>query len=293
MMNSLRPIEEKYTIDKEHWVGTAFRVRNYFPEGRTFLDRFSPFALMDYNAPREFPPSKTPKGIGPHPHRGIETVTLAFQGNVEHHDNAGNHGIIYPGDVQWMTAGKGIMHKEYHEKEFQKNGGIFQMVQLWISLPKKDKFTNPRYQDIRNDDMGKIQLADGQGQITVIAGDVMRTKGPALTFSPINLYVVSLKSKGKIILDEPGDYNTGILVLNGNINVNDATCTDNDFVLFENKDGTIEVDNNSDDGKFLVLSGKPLNEPAFAAGPFVMNSKEDLKQAAADYRNGIFGTDKF
>lgn len=293
MMNSLRPIEEKYTIDKEHWVGTAFRVRNYFPEGRNFLDRFFPFALMDYNAPREFPPSKTPKGIGPHPHRGIETVTLAFQGNVEHHDNAGNHGIIYPGDVQWMTAGKGIMHKEYHEKEFQKNGGIFQMVQLWISLPRKDKFTEPSYQDIRNDDMGKIQLADGQGQITVIAGDVKGTKGPALTFSPINLYVVSLKSKGKIILDEPGDYNTGILVLNGNIIVNDAICRDNDFVLFENKDGTIEVDNNSDDGTFLVLSGKPLNEPAFAAGPFVMNSKEELRQAAEDYRKGLFGTDKF
>ncbi len=291
-MSSLRPIEEKYSIEKEHWVGTSFRVRNYFPEGRNLLDRFSPFALMDYNAPREFPPSKSPKGIGPHPHRGIETVTIAFQGNVEHHDNAGNHGIIYPGDVQWMTAGKGIMHKEYHEREYQLKGGMFQMVQLWISLPKKDKYTEPRYQDVRNEDMGKLTLQNDMGEITVISGEVMGSKGPALTFSPINLYVVDLKSEGKIELNEPEDYNTGILVLNGDIVVNDLACIDNDFILFENKEGKIEISNRLN-AKLLVLSGQPLNEPAYAAGPFVMNSKEELRQAADDYRNGVFGTDKF
>lgn len=291
-MTSLRPIEEKYAIEKEHWVGTAFRVRNYFPEGRNLLDRFSPFALMDYNAPKEFPPSKSPKGIGPHPHRGIETVTIAFQGNVEHHDNAGNHGIIYPGDVQWMTAGKGIMHKEYHEKDYRLKGGIFQMVQLWISLPKKDKYTEPRYQDIRNKDMGKVTLENDMGEIIVISGQVMGTKGPGMTFSPINLYVVDLNSEGKIVLDEPGHYNTGILVLNGDLIINDVYCTDNDFILFENKEGSIEISSKSD-AKLLVLSGQPLNEPAYAAGPFVMNSKEELRQAADDYRNGLFGTDKF
>lgn len=291
-MTSLRPIEEKYAIEKEHWVGTAFRVRNYFPEGRNLLDRFSPFALMDYNAPKEFPPSKSPKGIGPHPHRGIETVTIAFQGNVEHHDNAGNHGIIYPGDVQWMTAGKGIMHKEYHEKDYRLKGGIFQMVQLWISLPMKDKYTEPKYQDIRNKDMGKVTLENDMGEIIVISGQVMGTKGPGMTFSPINLYVVDLNSEGKIVLDEPGHYNTGILVLNGDLIINDVYCTDNDFILFENKEGSIEISSKSD-AKLLVLSGEPLNEPAFAAGPFVMNSKEELRQAADDYRNGLFGTDKF
>ncbi|TJX13886.1 pirin family protein [Tissierella creatinini] len=292
-MDILRPIEDKYSIEKEHWVGTAFRVKNYFPEGKNLLDRFSPFALMDYNAPREFPPSKSARGIGPHPHRGIETVTLAFQGSVEHHDNAGHHGIIYPGDVQWMTAGKGIMHKEYHEKGFQKTGGIFHVVQLWISLPKKDKFTEPRYQDIRNENMGKIRLENGMGEITVISGEVIDTKGPALTFSPINLYVVNLQSQGKITLEEPGNYNTGILIMKGNIEVNNTSCVENDFVLFENREGKIKINNASKDTKILVLSGEPLNEPALAAGPFVMNTKEELRQAAEDYRNGVFGTDNF
>ncbi len=292
-MSSLRPIEEKYTVEKEHWVGTAFRVRNYFPEGKNLLDRFSPFALMDYNVPMQFPPAKSPRGIGPHPHRGLETVTIAFQGNVEHHDNAGNHGIIYPGDVQWMTAGKGIMHKEYHEKEFNEKGGTFHVAQLWISLPKKDKFTEPRYQDIRNKDMGKIKLQDDIGEITVIAGQVMGTKGPAMTFSPINLYLVELNSRGKITLEEPGDYNTGLLIMKGNIEVNNTSCMENEFVLFENKEGKIEINNISQDAKLLVLSGQPLNEPAFAAGPFVMNTKEELRQAAEDYRNGVFGSDKF
>lgn len=292
-MNDFRPIEVKYFIEKEHWVGSAFRVRNYFPEGKNLLERFSPFALMDYNAPKEFPPSRSPKGIGPHPHRGIETVTFAFQGSVEHHDNAGNHGIIYPGDVQWMTAGAGIMHKEYHEKEFQKKGGIFHMIQLWISLPKKDKLTKPRYQALKKEDMGKVKLSKDKGNVEIIAGEFEGVKGPALTFSPMNIYILNLKAGGKINLNEPKDYNTGILMISGDLDINNSPCEENDFVLFENKEGIISIDNIRSDSKLIVLSGEPLDEPAIARGPFVMNTQEELKEAMLDYREGNFGTDKF
>lgn len=292
-MANLRPIEDKYFIEKEHWVGSAFRVRNYFPEGKNLLHRFSPFALMDYNVPKEFPPSKSPKGIGPHPHRGIETVTFAFKGSVEHHDNAGNHGIIYPGDVQWMTAGAGIMHKEYHEKEFQQAGGIFHMIQLWINLPKKDKLTTPRYQELQKENMGKVRLPKDNGDVIVVAGEFEGVKGPALTFSPMNIYIINLKSGGSINLNEPGNYNTGILVISGDLDINNTTCTENDFILFENKEGIIAIDNITSDSKLIILSGEPLNEPAVAGGPFVMNTKEELIQASLDYREGRFGTDDF
>ena len=292
-MTNLRPIEDKYSIVKKHWVGSAFRVRNYFPEGKNLLDRFSPFALMDYNDPIEFPPSKTPRGIGPHPHRGIETVTFAFKGAVEHHDNNGNHGIIYPGDVQWMTAGSGIMHKEYHERIFQKSGGEFHVIQLWISLPKKYKFTNPRYQAIKKEDMGKLALADNNGQITVVAGNFQGVKGPALTFSPMNIYLGNLKAKSKLEIQEPGNYNTGLLLMSGNLNINNTKCEENDFILFENRDGLISIENLDSDSHFIVLSGEPLNEPALAAGPFIMNTKEELKEAARDYREGRFGSEDF
>lgn len=292
-MENLRPIEEIYSIDKARWVGSGFRVRNYFPEGRDLLNRFTPFALMDYNAPFEFPPSGSPKGIGPHPHRGIETVTFAFQGAVEHHDNAGNHGIIYTGDVQWMTAGGAIMHKEYHEKEFQKQGGIMEMVQLWVSLPQKDRFTEPSYQDITNDDMGLYNRPDDKASVTIVAGEFEGVKGPAKTFSPMNVYIVNLESGGKIVLNEPRDYNTGMLILSGNLEVNNNPVKGKDFILFENEEGKIQLNSKSNETKLLVLSGQPLNEPQEAAGPFVMNTKEELRQAAQDYNDGLFGTDKF
>lgn len=292
-MTNLRPIEDKYFIEKEHWVGSAFRVRNYFPEGRDLLERFSPFALMDYNAPMKHPPSKTPKGIGPHPHRGIETLTFALKGAVEHHDNAGNHGIIYPGDVQWMTAGSGIMHREYLEEDFQKKGGSFHMIQIWVSLPMKDKLTTPKYQDIKKEDMGKVPLPNGSGSITVVAGCFNGTKGPAFTFSPMNIYMANLKTGSNLVLQEPGDYNTGILVLSGDLDINSSKAKENDFILFENKEGIIEIDNTKSDSQFLVLSGEPLNEPVVAGGPFVMNTKEELRQASLDFREGRFGPKDF
>ena len=291
-MKNLRPIEEIYSVEKERWVGSGFRVRNYFPEGKDLLNRFTPFALMDYSVPLEFKPSGSPRGISAHPHRGIETVTFALQGAVEHHDNAGNHGIIYDGDVQWMTAGKAIMHREYHEEAFQKNGGIMEMVQLWVSLPKKDRLTEPRYQDITNDDMGIYETSCQKGIVRVVAGEFQGVKGPAKTFSPMNVYIVDLELEASILLREPGNYNTGILIISGDLEINNKTCKSRDFLLFENEEGKIEIRSKSTT-KILVLSGQPLNEPQVAAGSFVMNTKEELRQAAQDYKDGKFGTDKF
>lgn len=292
-MSKVREIEVVYQGPPTHWVGNGFKVSNYFPSGKNLLERFTPFILLDYNAPVEFPPSNTSKGIGPHPHRGFETVTFAFEGAVEHHDNKGNHGIIYPGDVQWMTAGSGIMHKEYHEKEFNKSGGLFHMIQLWVSLPQKYKMTEPRYQAIVNEDMGKVILPDEQGDITVVSGIFNGTKGPAKTFTPMNIYIVDLHNGGKVKLNEPNNFNTGMLILHGEIKVNGQPCKAKDFVLFKNEDGDIDIELVSENAKIFVLSGEPINEPIAAGGPFVMNTREELRQANEDFNNGKFGTADF
>lgn len=292
-MSMLRPIEEKFVVEKKHWVGNGFHVINYFPGGKYLLDRFSPFALLDYNEPKEFSPSTSSRGIGPHPHRGIETVTFAFQGAVEHHDNAGNHGIIYPGDVQWMTAGGAIMHKEYHEKEFLNKGGVFHMIQLWVNLPKKDKFVPGRYQDLPNSKLGKMELPDAAGNVTVVSGEFQGVQGPAMTYSPMNIFLMDVKSGGNVTFEEPGDFNTGILLTEGSAHINGTSCAHKDFILFENKAGEINLKAGEEGVKFIVLSGEPLNEPAVAGGPFVMNTKKELETAFQDYREGNFGTEDF
>lgn len=292
-MTTSRSIEMIFTGPRPHWVGNGFYVNNYFPSGQNLLARFTPFILLDYNAPREINPSLMPKGIGPHPHRGFETVTFAFEGAVEHHDNKGNHGIIYPGDVQWMTAGAGIMHKEYHEKEFSKQGGVFHMIQLWVNLPQKDKLTEPRYQAITNDQMGKVFLPDHQGTITVVSGDFEGTKGPEKTFSPMNIYTITLKQGGKVTLNEPAHFNFGLLILSGALKVNGNEAKTKDFVLFKNEAGEVTIEAASDDAQIFVLSGEPIDEPIAAGGPFVMNTREELRQANEDFNNGKFGTFEF
>jgi redox-sensitive bicupin YhaK (pirin superfamily) len=282
-----------FTGPRPHWVGNGFYVNNYFPSGRNLLERFTPFILLDYNAPRELAPSNTPKGVGQHPHRGFETVTFAFEGAVEHHDNKGNHGIIYPGDVQWMTAGSGIMHKEYHEKTFSKNGGIFHMIQLWVNLPKKDKWADPGYQAITNEQMGKINLPDETGNVTVVAGTFSGIKGPAKTFTPMNIYIIDLVKGGTLTLNEPGNFNMGMLILEGEIMVNGQEGKVKDFVLFVNEEGQVNIEAVSDTVKIFVLSGEPIDEPIAAGGPFVMNTGEELRQANEDFNNGKFGTFDF
>ncbi|WP_312642636.1 pirin family protein [Hydrogenoanaerobacterium sp.] len=292
-MSRTRTVEMIFAGPPTHWVGNGFEVSNYFPSGKNLLERFTPFILLDYNAPREFPPSETPKGVGQHPHRGFETVTFAFEGAVEHHDNKGNHGIIYPGDVQWMTAASGIMHKEYHEKEFSKNGGIFHMIQLWVNLPKKHKMDDPGYQAITKEQMGKVALPDGKGTVTVVAGAYDGVKGPAKSFTPMNIYIIDLQKGGTITLNEPGNFNMGMLILGGEAKVNGEACKTKDFILLKNEEGEVVIHAESDDVKIFVLSGEPIDEPIAAGGPFVMNTREELMQANEDFNNGKFGTHDF
>ncbi|HSD14237.1 MAG TPA: pirin family protein [Flavobacterium sp.] len=273
-----------------HFVGDGFRVHNFIPSGYHLdMERMSPFIMLDYNSKYNFPPSEIPKGVGVHPHRGFETVTIAYKGKVAHHDSAGGGGVIGEGDVQWMTAASGVLHKEYHEEEFSKTGGEFQMVQLWVNLPAKDKMSAPKYQGISNEQISKYKLPDNAGIIEVIAGNYEEVKGAASTFTPVHLQNAKLNAGGKVSFSFPANYNTGLLVIEGNIKVNDDEVVPTDhFVLFENKgeDFTIEALENA---IVLVLSGEPITEPIFPHGPFVMNTREEIIQAIDDFNNGKFG----
>lgn len=290
---SQRKIELVLEGPRKHWVGNGFHVSNYFPRGKQMFERFSPFILLDYNTPEEFKGSERPRGVGAHPHRGFETVSFAFSGAVEHHDNQGNHGVIYPGDVQWMTAGSGILHKEYHEKEFNRKGGVFHMVQLWVNLPAKDKMTEPGYQAIEAKDMGKYTSPDGKSVVHIISGEFEGVKGPARTFTPINTYRAQMEEGGELTLREPGHFHTGFLVIKGNLEVNGRKVNEHDFVLMEIGEGEIHLTALSPDTQILMLSGEPIDEPIVAGGPFVMNTYEELRQANEDYHTGKFGSHDF
>ncbi|WP_345992719.1 pirin family protein [Chryseobacterium sp. Chry.R1] len=272
-----------------HFVGDGFRVHNFIP-GASGLDmkRMDPFIMLDYNSKFHFNGSEKPRGVGVHPHRGFETVTIAYQGKVEHHDSSGGGGIIGQGDVQWMTAARGVLHKEYHEREWSKTGGIFQMVQLWVNLPAQDKMSKPKYQAIKNSDMKIVDLKEN-GFIEVIAGEYAGNKGPANTFTPVHMMNAKLKSGGKADFNFPAHFNTAALVIEGSIivNGNEKAKTDQ-LVLFENKgEGfTIEA---SEDAVVLIISGEPINEPIVPHGPFVMNTREEIMQAFEDFNTGKFG----
>ncbi len=272
-----------------HFVGDGFRVHNFIPSGyRLDMKRMDPFLMLDYNSKFHFGATNTPRGVGVHPHRGFETVTIAYQGKVEHHDSAGGGGIIGQGDVQWMTAASGVLHKEFHEKEWAKDGGIFQMVQLWVNLPAKDKMSTPKYQAIKNQEMKIVDLGEN-GLIEIIAGDYDGEKGPASTFTPVHMMNAKLKAGGKAEFSFPANFNTAALVIEGSIIVNgdEKVATDN-FVLFENEGETFTIEA-SEDAIVLILSGEPLNEPIFPHGPFVMNTREEIIQAFEDFNTGKFG----
>ncbi len=271
-----------------HMVGDGFRVHNFFPGGLNDLKRMSPFFLMDYNAKIEFAPTEGQRGVGVHPHRGFETITLAYAGKVAHHDSAGNSGVISEGDVQWMTAASGILHKEYHEEEFSRKGGAFQMVQLWVNLPAKDKMTVPKYQALTAASMGKYELPNGKGHVDVVAGNFKGVKGAATTFSPMHVYSLYLNAGAQINFDLPENYNTGILVLDGEAVINGERVNTDHFVLFKNEGTDIRIESGVN-AKLLVLSGEPINEPLVAYGPFLMNTKEEIIQAYEDVNSGKFG----
>lgn len=286
---STRNIQQILTPPPPHMVGDGFRVHNFFPGDPAIGKyRMSPFFLMDYGAKIEFAPSIEPRGVGVHPHRGFETVTIAYKGRIAHHDSAGNSGIISEGDVQWMTAASGILHKEYHELEYSRKGGPFHMVQLWVNLPAKDKMSKPKYQEITNAVMGKYLVPNEGGTVEVIAGEFNGVKGPAFTFTPIEMYNLKLKKGASVPVNLPASFNTGFLVAEGSVTINGQAVAQDHFVLFANEEGTIQVEA-TEDAIILVLSGEPINEPIAAYGPFLMNTWEELEQAVKDVNAGKFG----
>jgi quercetin 2,3-dioxygenase len=277
---TIKPIKRIIAPPSPHWVGNGFYVHGFFND---FTNENSPFLLFDYAAARKFEPSTIQRGVGQHPQKGFETVTIAIKGRVEHHDNHNNTGIIGEGDVQWMTAGSGIMHQEFLEEKFNKEGGEFSMVQLWVNLPAKDKLTRPKYQGIMKEDIPVVNI-DGN-LINIIAGELQGVKGAASTFSPVNMFVVDIQNT--LELDFPVDYTTMILVLEGKVEVNNVNVETSHLLTFENTGELINLKSNQ--AKVLVLSGQPLNEPIAHYGPFVMNTQSEIMEAINDFNVGKFG----
>ncbi len=284
----MKKVERIVAPPPAHWVGDGFNVHGFFPHGPLTGERMSPFFLLDYGALMDFPPREEPFGVGPHPHRGFETVTIAYKGKAEHHDSRGGGGIIGEGDVQWMTAGSGLLHKEFHEREYNRAGGPFQVVQLWVNLPAKDKMTEPKYQAITNAEMGRAKLPLG-GEVEIIAGEFGGVNGPATTFSPVHLYNLKMKQGETVELSYPAGYTTALLALEGSALLNgDEKLPLNNLALFE-RDGEELRIAALEDGIFLLISGEPLNEPIAQYGPFLMNTQAEIAQALDDYRQGKFG----
>ena len=270
-----------------HWIGDGFPVRTLFPShGVTEL---SPFLLLDYAGPARFEPSNRPRGVEQHPHRGFETVTISYQGSIDHRDSGGNSGTVNPGDVQWMTAASGVVHEEKHGKDFTAKGGDFEMVQIWVNLPAAHKMSKPRYQGMLSTDIPHVELGPG-AYARVIAGELKRVKGPAKTFTPVNVYDLRLEAGGTGKLSLPVGHNSAIVLLRGEVVVNGSSTlkgiaqvaplsTSGEIVLLEAKAQSL----------VLVLSGEPINEPVASYGPFVMNTQAELRQAAEDYHAGKMG----
>ena len=277
-----------YQPGSQHVVGDGFHVRNLFPSND--LDReLSPFVMLDYAGPTFYPATDTPRGVGEHPHRGFETVTIVYQGLVAHRDSAGNSGVIGPGDVQWMTAASGIVHEELHEKEWAKRGGTLQAIQLWVNLPKSSKMSAPGYQTIVNDQIPVVQLDGGAGSLRVIAGSVGGAKGPAKTFTPIELYDVRLRAGHSMPLQIPNGYNVGLLILSGQASVEGAhRLSEADLAVFVSTGEPVTIIAEKD-ATILVMAGEAIDEPVARYGPFVMNTKAELVQAMNDYQAGKMG----
>jgi len=269
-------------------VGDGFRVYNYFPNGYRIREKVSPFLMLDFGPAFDFGPSDHPRGVDVHPHKGFETVTIAYKGSVAHYDSAGNSGIIHPGDVQWMTAGAGILHKEFHENEFSKKGGPFEMVQLWVNLPAKDKLTTPKYQSLVSSEIKKVLLDNDAGVVNVIAGEFNQIKGSATTFTEMNVLDIKLNRDGEMIITIPSIHNTCLLVVEGSAEVNGEKAGQHDFILFKNEGESIQL-NASESSVLLLLSGLPINEPIAQYGPFVMNTAQELEEAFAEFQAGKFG----
>jgi len=275
------------SVDR-HWVGNGFPVRTLFayPNLGPVL---SPFLLLDYAGPMEFSPTNERRGVGEHPHRGFETVTIVYEGEVEHRDSSGGGGKIGPGDVQWMTAAAGLVHEEFHGRDFARSGGLFEMVQLWVNLPAKDKKAPPRYQGIVSGQIPTVRLTDDHGTVRVIAGEFAGTKGPAMTFTPMHVWDLRLASDQRTDIVVPDGYTTALVVLRGAVRVNGSEAIGAAEVgLFDREGESICIDS-AKDATALLLCGAPIDEPIVGQGPFVMNTPGEIRQAMLDYQSGKMG----
>ena len=285
-----RTVESVHRATTFHWVGNGFHVSTYFPSGGLPAARTSPFVLMDYGPSKEFSPlARGKRGVGWHPHRGFETVTLSWEGAVAHRDNAGHAGVIGPGDVQWRTAGGGIFHEEYHEESFSRRGGNLHMMQLWVNLPSAHKGAAPDYQAITADQIPRIELPDGAGAVRVIAGAFGEARGPAHTFTPIHMLDVSLAAGGSVPIELPRSYNAMAVVAKGRVRSGDETAHAGELLLFAH-DGERALLTAENDSHVIFLAGQPIDEPVVQYGPFVMNTADEIRQAMVDVQAGRFGS---
>lgn len=277
-----------YTAPRSHWVGDGFPVRSLFSY-QTHGESLSPFLLLDYAGPHAFPADGMKRGVGEHPHRGFETVTIVYSGEVEHRDSTGKGGVIGPGDVQWMTAGSGILHEEFHSASFAHQGGELKMIQLWVNLPAKDKMTAPGYQSLEKSAIPVITLPDNQGSLRVIAGRYDDIPGPAHTFSPLNVWDITLRQGSHFAFNQPEGWSTALVVLEGNITVNGtANAGEAQLVVLSQTGEKLHFEASSD-ANVLLIAGEPLHEPIVGYGPFVMNTKAEIAEAVHDFNSGRFG----
>jgi len=276
----------RYGNAPSQWVGDGFPVRSLFSYD-TLGAHTSPFLLLDYAGPHQFAPTTAQRGVGQHPHRGFETVTIVYDGEAEHRDSAGNGGVIGPGDVQWMTAGRGIVHEEYHSRAFAKAGGPFEMVQIWVNLPARDKMAAPGYQGILSADIPAVELPGGAGKARVIAGEYLGAKGPAHTFTAINVWDVRLNRGADVTLELPEGHTGVIVLLDGHVTVEGEPLLDAEMLLLD-RAGTEVTLQSFGDATLLVLTGEPIDEPIVGHGPFVMNSQAEIMQAIDDFKKGRF-----
>ncbi|MBC9931275.1 pirin family protein [Chitinophaga qingshengii] len=287
-MKNIKHVSQILTAPAPHMVGDGFRVHSVLPGGtRSQNNPVSPFILMDYGASSYFPPTNKPRGVDQHPHKGFETVTVVYQGELEHRDSTGSHGKLAPGDVQWMTAAAGIVHEEKHETEFSKRGGKVEMAQLWVNLPKAYKNSQPGYQNLTKAEIPVVKVSEA-GYVRVIAGEFNSVKGAAKTFSPVNVLDVQLKKGDTIEVAFPANFNTIAVVMQGEADLNGSTAKGVETVLFDH-DGTDITITALADTSMLLLSGEPINEPIVAYGPFVMNTPEEINEAIRDYNAGKMG----
>jgi redox-sensitive bicupin YhaK (pirin superfamily) len=284
-----RTIERVFRGASNHWVGDGFHVSNYFPGATESQKRMSPFFLLDYQKPEAYTPTSRRRGVGTHPHRGFETVTIAYEGAIAHRDSAGNGGIIGPGEVQWMTAGGGVLHNEFHDEAFARKGGILHMIQIWVNLPRKHKLTAPRYQALTDESIRSVPLAGDKGVVRIISGAYEDQGGPAATFSPAHMLDLRLRTGAQVRLPTPRDYNTALLVLGGQVTANGSKpVSAGEFILFKNDGDEVVVDSLAD-SIVMFLSGAPIDEPLVHYGPFVMTSIDEINEAIDDFNSGKFG----